>query len=392
MVLRVLAVPRPVTADWHSLPTAELALSCVPATGAGRESEDPHAGEPGPPEAEALAAAAGPEKLSADMMPRDAVVDLWLLDLDPVAAAQAAAGPLERGQRSRRKPQWMRHTVDPSAGGWWNGVERGGLVGLCGQLGRWAGGGKGGWVGVGGSCMLGGAGAVSACAANQALAPSSRRPCFLPVPRGKLPWAWGERAACAPFFRKHLRARVARLMLPRLCSGVQCWLASSCGSWRRSQPPPASGARRTSTKGAAGAPHCTLSSGPATPTYPHFLQAVQLCPVSSRSRWAPRMAHPSAGLRMSSAPVLRARLRPAQPLHMTRLLQPMSKAQHCTAGACCGPCTQASCRPALLLRSLQGWQEAQERPGSQAAPCGNGGRAGLEPGQEVGGPEPRSWP
>ncbi|GAB4823708.1 hypothetical protein N2152v2_010754 [Parachlorella kessleri] len=84
----------------------------------GQESSDPRAGAPGPPEAEALASAAGPEKLSADLMPRDAVADLWLLELDAAGrelpGGAAAAGPLERGQRQRRKPQWMRHTVDPN--------------------------------------------------------------------------------------------------------------------------------------------------------------------------------------------------------------------------------------------------------------------------------------
>lgn len=47
---------------------------------AGPEEEARCAGLPGPSEADALASAAGPEKASADSMPRDAVADLWSPD------------------------------------------------------------------------------------------------------------------------------------------------------------------------------------------------------------------------------------------------------------------------------------------------------------------------
>jgi len=48
------------------------------AAGPAAEAQEPTAALPGPPEAEALASAAGPEKEQALSMPRDATADLWL--------------------------------------------------------------------------------------------------------------------------------------------------------------------------------------------------------------------------------------------------------------------------------------------------------------------------
>ncbi|KAK9808673.1 hypothetical protein WJX72_001750 [[Myrmecia] bisecta] len=66
------------------------------------EAEEALAGLPGPTELEALALAAGREREEAMKLPPDAI-------MDPVALKRMSSQPLllERGQRTRRKPQWL---------------------------------------------------------------------------------------------------------------------------------------------------------------------------------------------------------------------------------------------------------------------------------------------
>ncbi len=53
-------------------------MSHATPAGEAAEAQEPLAALPGPSEAEALASAAGPERLQALSLPRDATADVWL--------------------------------------------------------------------------------------------------------------------------------------------------------------------------------------------------------------------------------------------------------------------------------------------------------------------------
>ncbi|KAL4439949.1 hypothetical protein ABPG75_002950 [Micractinium tetrahymenae] len=79
--------------------------------GPSGEAQEPMAPLPGPPEAEALASVAGPEKEQAASLPRDATADVWLREV----ADHVRATITGRQQRQRKQSRWLQETFDPNA-------------------------------------------------------------------------------------------------------------------------------------------------------------------------------------------------------------------------------------------------------------------------------------
>eukprot|EP00873_Tetraselmis_striata_P004469 jgi/Tetstr1/424733/TSEL_015251.t1 len=75
---------------------------------------DPRGGTPGPSEAEALQVAREVEKVAADDMPRDAIADVHEEEPDPrlVSVLDVRPGLLDRTQRVRRRPEWLKGNIN----------------------------------------------------------------------------------------------------------------------------------------------------------------------------------------------------------------------------------------------------------------------------------------